>query len=92
MRAKERHARHKAGELLFKEAELRGVDLCYAQVRRICLDGAEHTGAKRVNTDWADADVRYGRLDGAGVHDANLAGSIRDGRTTEGADRWSVFP
>lgn len=92
MTAQELLKRYKAGELLFKNADLRGVDLSYQDLRRICLYGADLIGAKLVNTNLQGADLRYARCDGAALHYANLDDSIREGWTTEGANLWSIFP
>src|SRR5579871_5485872 len=77
MTAQELLKRYKAGELVFKNADLRGVDLSYQDLRRICLYGADLTGAKLINTNLTDADLRYARFDGADLHYANLTGSNR---------------
>ena len=92
MTAQELLKQYKAGERVFKNADLRGVDLSYQDLRRICLYGADLTGAKLVNTNLWGADLRYTRMDGADLHYANLTDSNREGWTTEGATLWSIFP
>lgn len=92
MTAQELLKRYKAGELLFKNADLRGVDLSYAELRRICLYGADLTGATLVGTNLADADLRYACVEGADLHYANLTGSNREHWRTKGANLWSIFP
>lgn len=92
MTAQELLKRYQGGELLFKNADLRGVDLSYQDLRRICLYGADLTGAKLVNTNLADADLRYVCVEGADLHYANLTGSNREHWRTKGANLWSIFP
>lgn len=81
MTATELLRRYEAGELVFKGADLHGVDLSYANLRRICLYAA----------DLADANLRYARFDGADLHYANLTGSNWQNWNTQGANLWSVF-
>ena len=50
MTAQELLQRYAAGEPLFKNADLRGVDVSYTDLRRICLYGADLTDAQLVNT------------------------------------------